>query len=182
MALVAITHQPLLATGLAITLGVGQMALAFARRRPIATVQWMGFGLVVVMGGATLISHDARFMMLKPTLIDFAIGAVMLQPGWMLRYVSPDATPHVSRGAMNAWGYVWAGLMFLTGVLNAGFAWLGGFALWSLYTAVFPLGSKLVLFAVQYASVNLVSRRRYATRQGRAQAADVQAGEVRAPA
>ncbi|MBW8813305.1 MAG: septation protein IspZ [Caulobacterales bacterium] len=179
MALVAVTHQPLLATGVAIAVGVGQVALALLQRRKVSSMQWMGFGLVVAMGSATLISHDARFMMLKPTIIDFAIGAVMLQPGWMLRYVSPDAMPHVSRQTMTAWGYVWAWLMFLTGVLNAGFAWFGGFAAWSAYTAIFPLGSKLALFAIQYATVNVLTRRRYAAQaqvQGEAQA------QVRAPA
>jgi intracellular septation protein A len=169
MGLVAVTHQPLLATGVAIAVGVGQMAWALARRRKVAAMQWMGFGLVVVMGAATLFSHDARYMMLKPTVIDFAIGAVMLQPGWMLRYVSPDALQHVSRPMMTTWGYVWAWLMFLTGVLNAGFAWFGGFAAWSVYTSVFPVGSKLALFAIQYLAVNYLSRRRYAVAQVQAQ-------------
>ena len=36
----------------------------------------MSLGLVVVFGGASLVTHDPRFIMLKPTLIYAVIGGV----------------------------------------------------------------------------------------------------------
>jgi intracellular septation protein A len=48
-------------------------------------------GLVLVMGTATIVLHDPRFMMYKPTLYYLCAGLVMLRPGWMYRYM-PKAT------------------------------------------------------------------------------------------
>ncbi|MES2035569.1 MAG: septation protein IspZ, partial [Pseudomonadota bacterium] len=58
VALYALTHSFVLATALAILLGVGQIAWDWRRGRSIDAIQWLSLGLVVVMGGATLVSHD----------------------------------------------------------------------------------------------------------------------------
>jgi hypothetical protein len=42
--------------------------------------------LVVVLGGTTLLTHDQRFLLAKPSIAHFAIGVIMLKRGWMLRY------------------------------------------------------------------------------------------------
>ena len=47
----------------------------------------MSLGLVVVLGGATMLTQNPRFMMVKPTIIHLAVAAVMLRPGWMIRYL-----------------------------------------------------------------------------------------------
>ena len=81
--LYALTHSVYVATGLAIVAGLGQIAYLKMRRAPIDAMQWMSLGLVVVFGGASLMTHDPRFIMLKPTLIYTVIGAVMLKRGWI---------------------------------------------------------------------------------------------------
>ena len=53
--------------------------------RRIEPMQWMSLGLVVVLGGATMLTQSPRFMMIKPTIVHFAVAAVMLRPGWMIR-------------------------------------------------------------------------------------------------
>ena len=65
----------------------GQVVLLKLRGRPVDAMQWLSLGLVVVMGGATLLTHDRHFIMVKPTIIYLAVGAVMLKPGWMNRYL-----------------------------------------------------------------------------------------------
>ena len=50
-------------------------------------MQWMSLGLVVVLGGATMLTQSPRFMMIKPTIVHFAVATVMLRRGWMLRYL-----------------------------------------------------------------------------------------------
>jgi Intracellular septation protein A len=42
---------------------------------------------VVVLGGATMLTQSPRFIMVKPTIVHFAVAAVMLRRGWMLRYL-----------------------------------------------------------------------------------------------
>lgn len=150
IAVSAATHNPLVATLLAIGVGITQVAFQLVTRRPVALMQWAGLFLVVVFGSATLISHDPRFMMVKPTLIYAAVGAVMLQPGWMKRYVPPEGLKRLAHAHLVAWGYVWSGLMFLTAALNLGVALTMSLAAWSAFMAIFPLVSKLSLFAVQY--------------------------------
>ena len=157
--LYAATHNVYFATGVAIIAGVLQIAWLKLRSLPVDAMQWLSLGLVVVFGGASLITHDLRFIMLKPTLIYVAIGVVMLRRGWILRYQPPVAL-RWSRDVGMAFGYVWAGLMFVTGALNIVMAVHGDAKLWAWYLGVFPIASKLALSAVQYALTRLIVIRR----------------------
>jgi intracellular septation protein len=73
------------AVGAAIAVGLARVALLKWRRRPVDAMQGLSLGLVVAFGAAALITDDSRFMMAKPSVIHFAVGAVMLRPGWMIR-------------------------------------------------------------------------------------------------
>jgi len=81
-------------------------------------MQWLSLALVITLGAATLITNDSRFMMAKPSLIHFAIGAVMLRPGWLDRYMPPIVKEHLPKGVLKLAGFAWAGLMFLLGLIN----------------------------------------------------------------
>jgi intracellular septation protein A len=154
--LYAATHSVYAATGLAIAAGVGQLAWLKLRRQPIDLMQWMSLGLVVVFGGASLLTHDPRFVMLKPTLIYIAVGVVMLKKGWMTRYIPPIAL-RWSRDVSIVFGYVWAGMMFATAALNLFLVAYGDPKLWAIFLGVVPLGSKLALFAVQYLTMRTIT-------------------------
>lgn len=149
VALYALTHSVYAATGLGIAAGFIQIAYLKFRRAPIDAIQWMSLGLVVVFGGASLLTHDPRFVMFKPTLIYAVIGAVMLKPGWMARYMPPLAL-RWSRDVVEVFSRVWAGMMFATAGLNLVLVAHGDPKLWAWFIAVFPMASKLALFAVQY--------------------------------
>jgi intracellular septation protein A len=144
------------------------------RGRPVAPLQWLSAVLVLIAGAATLYSGDPRFVMAKPTLIYLAIGAAMLQHGWMHRYVAPEVLPHVG-GLMTRFGYAWAALMFATAIANLVVA-LAFTAWWPAFVATVPAGSKFALFAGQFAFV--YSRGRTRIRGERAAAA----GRSEAPA
>ena len=165
----AVTHNPMLATGVAIAAGVSRIAWLRAKKQPINAMQWMSLGLVVVFGGATLLTHNPRFMMAKPTIVYILIGAAMLQRGWMLPYM-PPAGRGLGDEILIGWGYVWAGLMFATAALNAAFALLASFAVWSMFIAVFPAASKIALFAVQYLSIRHIAIQRHRAQQAASQA------------
>ncbi|HEY8574394.1 septation protein IspZ [Phenylobacterium sp.] len=142
------------ATLAAMALGFAHMALWTVLKKPIAPLQWASLGLVLAFGVAGLYLHDIRFLMAKPSVFYVILAVVTLKRGWMLRYMPPIAAGH-GDGAMIAFGYVWSGLFALTAALNLAVAvWLPEH--WPLYKATFPLGSKLVLFAITYASVRAV--------------------------
>ena len=168
----ALTHNPLLATGLAMAVGIARVAWLRMKKQPINALQWMSLGLVIVFGSATLLTHNPRFMMAKPTVIYLLIGVAMMQRGWLLSYMPPKGR-HLADEIMISWGYVWAGLMFVTAVANAAVALTASFAVWSAFITIVPAASKIVLFAVQFISI-----RHIAIRQHRARAAASQAVAV----
>ena len=85
------TKNLMLAVALGVGLGIVQIGWMMVRRQKIDTMQWLSIGLVVVSGVATMLTDDARFVMLKPTVIYCIVGAYMLKPGWMTRYLPPIA-------------------------------------------------------------------------------------------
>jgi len=153
--LFALTHSVFIATGLAIGVGVGQILYLKARRLEVDAMQWMSLGLVVIFGGASLLTHDPRFIMVKPTLIYVLVGVIMLRPGWMTRYMPPLALTW-SSDVVVRFGYVWAGLMFLTAALNLVVATIGDARSWAWFMGVFPLASKLILFGIQYSTTRFI--------------------------
>jgi intracellular septation protein A len=145
-------HAPMPGATLAsVGFSVAQIVLQLVLRRPVAPLQWASLGLVLLFGAAGILTHDARFLMAKPTLIYFIVGTVMLKRGWMLRYLPPAAEGHGER-YMIAFGYAWAGLLFLTGAANLVVA-VAFPAQWPAFLAIFPMASKIALFAVQYLTV-----------------------------
>lgn len=145
------------ATGVGIAASAAQLGWATFRHQPIGALQWASLGLIVVLGGATLLTRDPRFVMLKPTAIDIVLGAVMLRRGWMERYV-PEAARMRARPMLAAFGRVWAALMFLTGALNLAIAMLADPITWARFNLVFPTVSMVGLFVIQ----NAIMRRRMA--------------------
>lgn len=167
-ALFALTGNIYVATGSAMALGIGQLGLEKLRRKPVPGMQWASLGLVTVLGGATLFTGDPRFVMIKPTIVYLTIGAAMLQRGWMNRYMPPASLDYLPERLVTAGGYVWAGLMFLTAVLNLFIALTMSHKAWLTFIGVFPLASKLGLFAAHYAAFRFIALRNY-----RAQAATI---------
>ncbi len=161
VALYAITRNFYVAAGLGIALGLGQIAYLRFRRAPIDAMQWMSLGLVIVFGGASILTRDPRFIMLKPTLIYAAFGVVMLRRGWMNRYL-PSIPLTWAPDVCIVFGYVWAGLMFVSGALNLVLVAQADPKVWAWWIGTYPIASKLGLFGVQYLTTRLVVRRRMA--------------------
>src|SRR5690348_11357398 len=85
VALYAITGSIRTAIVLGIAVGIGQIALILWRGKRPDLMQWASLALVIVLGSASLITHDPRFVMIKPSIGGFAIGIVMLKPNWQGR-------------------------------------------------------------------------------------------------
>jgi intracellular septation protein len=153
------TDNVTLATSCAIAAGLAQVAVMKFLGRPIDAMQWLALGLVAVLGAATLVTQDGRFIMAKPTAIHWAIGTVMLRRGWMARYLPPEARERLPLKVMVASGYAWAGLMFLLGAMNLFIAVAMSFEAWAWFITVVAGGSKVVLFLAQYWLFRSIIRR-----------------------
>jgi intracellular septation protein len=159
LAVLLLTKDLVLAVALGVGLGALQIGWLMARRKPIDTMQWLSIGLVVVSGAATLLTSDPRFVMLKPTVIYCVVGAYMLRPGWMNRYLPPIAVAVVPDLAF-IYGFVWAGLMFGSAALNIVLALTLDAVTWSAAMSIWGITSKVVLFLIQYVSMRTIGMRR----------------------
>lgn len=73
-----LTRDMFLATGVAIAATVVMVAWTWFKHRKVDTMQWISLGLIVVLGGATLLLHDKHFIMWKPTVLYWVMGAGLL--------------------------------------------------------------------------------------------------------
>lgn len=145
----AATGDIIIATAVAIAGALAQFIRARIRKEKLDIMTWASLALVIVLGTATLLTKDPRFVLIKPSIAHFAIGAIMLRKDWMLRYSPPmvrDNIPHLARIA----GYAWAVLMFVLGAGVVVTAMTGDVKLWAFYVTVIAIGAKVVAFAIQY--------------------------------
>ena len=159
LVLYLMTGDVILATAVAIAGAVGQVIYARYKGQTLGYMTWASLGLVIVLGGATLLTHDPRFVLAKPAIGHFAIGAIMLKRGWMLRYMPPIVTETVPEYVTVA-GYAWAALMFVLGAGTIAVAATGDIKLWAFYISVVLIGAKLIAFAVQYVAFRVLVTQR----------------------
>jgi intracellular septation protein A len=113
-----------------------------------------------VLGGTTMLTQNPRFLMIKPSIVHFAVAVAMLRRGWMIRYITPIARQKVPEAAMVAAGYAWAALMAALGLANLVIALYFDFATWAWFVAVGAVGAKLAAVAMQFVIFRMIVRRR----------------------
>jgi intracellular septation protein len=165
LAIYLTTDNVLLATGVAIAGAIAQVIYSRVKGKPLGYMTYASLVLVIVLGSATLLTHDPRFVLAKPAIGHFAIGAIMLKRGWMLRYLPAIVTDTIPEYVTVA-GYAWAALMFVLGAGTIGIAMTGDMKLWTFYVTVVLVGAKIAAFAIQYVAFRLLigSRIRAAAR------------------
>ena len=160
LAIYLLSDSVTLATTIAVAVGIAQFAVMKLTGRSIDTMQWLALGLVLVLGAATLITQDSRFIMVKPTVVHWAIGAVMLRHGWMTRYLPPIARDNLPLSVMVKAGYAWAALMLVLGALNLFVATTMSFQAWAWFITFGAVGAKVVAFLAQYWIFRSIIRRK----------------------
>jgi intracellular septation protein len=155
LALYLISGDILLATGVAIAGAVAQVVYSRVKGQPLSYMTYASLALVIVLGSATLLTHDPRFVLAKPSVAHFAIGTIMLKRGWMLRYVPPIVAETIPEYVTLA-GYAWAVLMFALGAGVIAVALTGDLKLWAIYVSVVAVGAKVAAFLVQYVAFRLL--------------------------
>ena len=149
------TDNVLLATGVAIAGAMAQVIYSRVKGKELGYMTWASLALVIVLGSATLLTHDPRFVLAKPAIGHFAIGAIMLKRGWMLRYLPAIVTETIPEYVTFA-GYAWAALMFVLGAGTIGIAITGDMKLWTFYVTVVLVGAKIAAFAIQYIAFRIL--------------------------
>jgi intracellular septation protein len=149
-----------LAVGVAMAAGAAQFAMAKWRGRRLEAMQWLSLALVIMLGAVALITNDSRFMMAKPSFIHFAIGAVMLRPGWMDRYLPPIVKENLPNRVIVVTGYAWAGLMFVLGLANLYVAANYSPVAWGYFLSIGATGAKIAAFFAQYLVFQILIRLR----------------------
>jgi len=158
------TGNIVLATGIGIAVAIFQVIFARVRQKELGFMTWASLGLVIILGSATLLTNDPRFVLAKPSIAHFAIGAIMLKRGWMLRYVPPVVSETIPEYVTLA-GFAWAALMFALGLGTIAVAATGNIWLWTIYVSVVAVGAKILAFVLQYVLFRiLISHRLRAAR------------------
>jgi intracellular septation protein len=149
------TDNVVLATSVAIAGAVAQVVYSRIKGQELGFMTWASLVLVIVLGSGTLFTHDPRFVLAKPSIAHFAIGAIMLKRGWLLRYTPPIVTETIPE-YVTAAGYAWAALMFALGAGVIAVAATGDIKLWAFYVSVVAIGAKVAAFAIQYVAFRIL--------------------------
>ena len=67
----------LLATIVVMVATLVQIAILLSMRRKVDAMLWVTFGLIVVLGGATVWLHNPTFIKWKPSVLDWAMAAAL---------------------------------------------------------------------------------------------------------
>jgi intracellular septation protein len=159
LAVYGVTKNIPAAAAAGVALGLAQVGWELARKKPVETMQWMSLFLVVASSIATLLTQDPRFVMFKASAIYAILGVVMLKPGWINRYL-PAVALEVVPDLAYAFGFVWAGLMFTSAIVNIVAAMSLGVVAWMGFMATWGLVTKAGMFAIQYATMRFIGTRR----------------------
>jgi len=102
--------------------------------------------------------------MAKPSFIHFAIGVVMLRPGWMDRYLPAVVKENLPHQIIVLTGYAWAGLMFALGLANLYVAANYSPIVWGYFLSIGATGAKIVAFFAQYFVFQVLIRQKLKAR------------------
>jgi predicted dienelactone hydrolase/intracellular septation protein A len=159
LAVYLVTGNITVAAAIAIAAGLVQLATLKLRGRRIEPMQWLSLALVVVLSGATILTQSPRFVMLKPSIVHFAIAGIMLRRGWMARYLPEIAQRNLPEHIPIVAGYAWAGLMAVLGLANIGFVLYGDLSAWAWFISIGAVGAKIAAFLLQYLVFRTIIRR-----------------------
>jgi intracellular septation protein len=141
------------ATAVAIAAAVLQILWIKLTRKPIETMHWVNFAVIVFFGGATLWLQNEAFIKWKPTVLYWLFGAVLLISKYLLdknlmqkllgsKVSMPDL-------AWNKLNLSWALFFMVAGALNLFVAFSGLFteSQWVNFK-VFGLMALLIVFVI----------------------------------
>lgn len=99
-----------------------QVAWVWLKHRKIEKVLMISFGAIMVFGSMTLLLHDKRFIMIKPTIVYWIMaGALLVSHFWFRKNpIRAMMEKHFDapESVWNQWLYVWVSFFGAMGVVN----------------------------------------------------------------
>jgi len=129
----SLTRDIYLATAVAMAATVGQVAFSWFKHRKVDTMQWVSLGLIVVLGGATLLLHDKSFIMWKPTVLYWLMGAGLVYGQLSGRFGMKSLMGGQLQLPETIWkklNYAWAAFFAVLGAVNLFVAFRFSEAVW----------------------------------------------------
>lgn len=122
----SVTKNMILATTVAVIIGVIQAAYAWFKFKKLSPMQWVSLIVVVVFGGATILLKDSIYIMLKTTVICWITSLVILVMHLMgknsVALLLQDGVKLPEKVYLNL-TYAWIGFFFVMGMVNLAIAY-----------------------------------------------------------
>lgn len=141
------------ATGVAIAATIAQIIYLRIKNGKVEPMQWISLGLIVVFGGATLISHNDTFIKWKPTVLYWLMAAALLGSQWLmgknLIQKLMSAQVQLPQPVWDKLNYSWAIFFVLMGALNIWVAHQFDLDTWVTFKMFGGLGLMVVFVVAQ---------------------------------
>lgn len=134
----AVTRDVAWATAAGMIFGLGHIGWLLCTNRAVQPIQWVGLCLIVSLGTATLFTQNPLFVMLKPAFVQAALGAALLQPGWLARYLSEAQRARVPHAAIVQAGYAHPVGLFALAAFNLVLAFWATPDVWAMVHTIAP--------------------------------------------
>ncbi|RYF06226.1 MAG: septation protein A [Comamonadaceae bacterium] len=110
------------ATAVAIVATVLQIGYLRVRHGKVEPMQWISLGVIVVFGGATLLSHSETFIKWKPTVLYWLMASALLIGQLVFRknFIKSimGAQMDLPDAAWRTMNWSWAGFFVVMGIVN----------------------------------------------------------------
>lgn len=127
------------ATGAAMIATALQVIWSALRHRKVEKLLWVNFGAIMFFGSLTLLLHDKRFIMIKPTIVYWIISAVLVIGHAAFRKnlikLMMEAQFDAPDPLWRKWLFGWAAFFALLGIANLLVAWNFSEAVWATFKA-----------------------------------------------
>jgi intracellular septation protein len=141
------------ATAAAMVATTLQIAWSWLRHRHVDRLLWINFGAVMIFGGLTLLLHDKRFIMVKPTIVYWLMAGGMLVSHAVFKKNAIRLLMEVHFDApsrlWNRWIAGWIAFFFALGALNLFVAYNFSEDIWVKFKVFGALVLTLVLIVLQ---------------------------------
>ena len=164
VAVLYFTGNVILATVVGIAAGLARFVWLKIKRRPVGPLQYVSVALVIISGTATILTNNALFMEIKPSLVGIAVAGVMLSTNWMAPYLPPVVTDNLAPSVIRWTSLLWGALQLALATANAIIA-IRFNALWPAYAAFVPSSANVLAFVLQYVLFRQMIARRIRARE-----------------
>jgi intracellular septation protein len=110
------------ATGVAMVAVIVQMVVLWCRRKKPDMMNWIAFGMILILGGATLFFRNEMFIKWKPTAVYGILGLIFLGSHWFTPKLVVqrlmEGHMSLSKKMWTVLNIAWVAFFFTMGILN----------------------------------------------------------------